>query len=57
MQGAMDTLRTTIRLGAYVFLMVSLSTSLLLVLGPVSSSLRAVFLPQLLLRILDSAGM
>lgn len=57
MHGAMDTLRTTIRLGTVVFLMVSLSTSLMLVLGPVTSSLRAVFLPTLLARILDSAGM
>jgi hypothetical protein len=57
MHGAMDTLRATIRLGTYVFLIVSLSTSLMLVLGPVTSSLRAVFLPTLLARILDSAGM
>jgi hypothetical protein len=56
MQGAMDTLRATIRLGTYVFLIVSLSTSLLLVLGPVTSSLRAVFLPSLLARILSSGG-
>lgn len=56
MHGAMDTFRTTIRWGSFVFVLLSFATSSSLLYGPVSGTLRAVFSSKVLLSILEQAG-
>ena len=56
MHGAMDTFRTMIRWGSFVFLFLSFATSSALLYGPVSGVVRTVFSSNVLLSILDQAG-
>lgn len=56
MQGAMDTFRTTIRWGSFVFLFLSFATTSLLFHGPVSGTIQAVFSSKMFLSILEQAG-
>lgn len=53
MHGAMDTLRMSLRLGAYVFVLLAVSTSVMVVMGPVEGSLHSVFRRELLIRVLS----
>lgn len=52
MHEAMDTLKMSLRLGAYVFVLLTMSASVMIVIGPVESSLNAAFQPALLIRVL-----
>ncbi len=56
MQGALDTFRTTIRWGSFVFLFLSFATTSLLLYGPVSRTIHAVFSSKTFLSILEQAG-
>ncbi|MCL4781604.1 MAG: hypothetical protein KJZ70_01090 [Bryobacterales bacterium] len=52
----MDTFRTMIRWGSFVFLFLSFATSSALLYGPVSGAVRTVFSSSVLLSILDQTG-
>ncbi|MDZ7637494.1 MAG: hypothetical protein U5J83_04490 [Bryobacterales bacterium] len=54
---AMETFRTTIRWGSYVFVLLAILLSSSLVLGPLTGSLQAVFLSKALIGALRLAGL
>lgn len=56
MQGAMDTYRTMIRWGSFVFVLLSLATCSSLLNGLVAGVIRTVFSSELLLKILEKAS-